>query len=139
MVDMSCNILVFDFVGGGMTVFVGTGGEVDFVVMGRVNVVGATGFVGIGVATGFVCPNDNFPPVGFVDVVIEGAVLCSGGDILNALVVNVEDFPPKLVSNPPKAAVKSPNALPLPPPAPPPPPPPIILPPPLPTGVTTPA
>ena len=81
--------------------------------MGRVNVDGATGLVGTGTGRGFVCPKDNV-----CAVVVEGValVLGNGGDILNALVV-VEggDFTPKLESNPPKADVKSPNALPPPP------------------------
>jgi hypothetical protein len=79
--------------------------------MGRVIVVGATGLGGTGTGRGFVCPKDNA-----CAVVVEGiALLGNGGDILNALVV-VEggDFTPKLESNPPKADVKSPNALPPP-------------------------
>lgn len=89
------------------------GGDVDFVVMGMVNVVGAEGFIAAGTAAGFVCPKDNFPAP--VVVVVEGVVLGNGGDILNALVVIDEGvFTPELISNPPKADVKSPNALPPP-------------------------
>ena len=47
--------------------------------MGRVNVVGATGLIGIGRGAGFVCPKDNV----WVVVVKGVALLGNGGDILN--------------------------------------------------------
>jgi len=120
---MSCNILALVF---GVVVRV-IGGDAAFVVIEVVNVVGWTGFVGNAVGVGFVCPKDSFPIVVLdCDVVDED---CSGGDILNALLVKPELLtPPKAVSNPPKAAVKSPNA---------PPPPPPLAPPTLPVPETT--
>ena len=53
---------------------------------------------------GFVCPNDNFPPL------VEGAVDGNGGDILNPLPADPEFLTPEFISKPPNAAVKSLNA-----------------------------
>ena len=117
-------ILVLGFVVGGAD-FGATGGDVDFaVVIGILNVVDAAGFAA-GTVTGFVCPKVNFPVVFAVVGVGVGVAEATGNAediILNPLIESVLDvltLPPKLASNPPKADVNSPNALPEPIPPPP--------------------